>query len=327
MLRPNFEIQIGDIKIDNSTNNLISLIIHQSMDIPSHSLHCYLRINEPLSKLVKGDQITIDLGYNNNLALIFKGFIDSTDLKASTILVVGLTSMLKLCNLRIDRFYEHQNAGYVVKDLAKVANVEVDTIENGIDLPYFAIDNNSNAYEHIKYLAVCSGYDFFGTNNEKLKFSENQFVVKHSISYGKDIIKIKHLETTDIFKTVTVVGESPSSFKGERTTHWLTKNVIQGKEEDFGYEGNFGYDLLIVDRNIRTTVTAAKLARSYLNRIRPKINLMIEITGNQNIMLGETIQIKDVPHKMTNGNYQVREIQHKLNKMDGFTTIIKCRGA
>ena len=40
-----------------------------------------------------------------------------------------------------------------MKDLADVAGVDTKDIEDGVKFPYYAVDSNNNAYEHIKELA------------------------------------------------------------------------------------------------------------------------------------------------------------------------------
>jgi phage protein D len=335
MLHPYYRIEIGDLKIEHKTCDLSSLTIDLSLDIPSHLSECQFRIGGDASKISNGDPVTVSLGYDeDDLTTVFKGFVDTIETRSSLLIVQALTSMLKLCKLRIDKFYEHQNAGFIVKDLANIVNISTDVIEDGIDLPYYTVDNNSNAYEHIRYLGLCSDVEIYSTNLDMIVFRKDDTEVKHFLRFGKDIIKVERIEYTTVLKSVRIIGESPSSFRGAATSHWLTKQVIEGRAEDSSQmtsggtssSGSSGYDISLSNKIVRNTKSASNVATAYLNRLRSRISLMIEVIGNPKIMLGQTISIRGFPEEIVKGNFKVSDLQHNLSKTKGFTTIVKCRG-
>ena len=106
------------------------------MDIPSHLLECQFIIGETTSKISSGEPVTVSLGYDEeDLTTVFKGFVDTIETRSSLLIIQALTSMLKLCKLRLDKFYEYQNAGSIVKDLTNIVNIPTDVIEDGIKSP------------------------------------------------------------------------------------------------------------------------------------------------------------------------------------------------
>ena len=144
-------------------------------------------------------------------------------------------------------------------------------------------------------------------------FKNDENEIKHFLQFGKDIIKVKRIQETNRLKSVRIVGESPSSFRGAATSHWLTKQVIEGTAEDSGQNGSSSdYDISISNKIVPNKKSASNVATAYLNRLRSKITLMIEVIGNPNIMLGQTINIKDFPDERVKGNFKVRDIKHNL---------------
>src|SRR5262249_30984871 len=155
-----------------------------------------------------------------------------------------------LSRLRIDKFYEQRTAGQIVKDLADNASVETLDIEDGVKFPYYAIDSNKNAYEHIKELAVICGYDIYCNPNNKLMFKKYNPTLKHSIQYGKNLIRLSLDDLSNFYQGVKVIGESPSSESGPETSHWLKK------EQVYSSAGSEESSLTIVNRAVKDEDTA-----------------------------------------------------------------------
>ncbi len=279
----------------------------------------------------KGDPVRISLGYRNNddggngksdLTDVFNGSIYSAKAQDTKIKITALTPFIKLCNLRLDRFYEQQSAGAIVKDLAHTADVSIDAASEGIQFPSYAISSSKSAYEHIIELAGLCGFDFYSTNKAKLVFRKYEARKTHLLEYGKNIINIHKVDQSLSAGSVKVFGSSPSSSRGSDVWHWLTKKNVQGSS---GIErGNT--QLSIQSKAIRDEDTAKEVADVTLKRLK-SLMVVINTVGNAKIMLGDAAKIQGVPEQDLNGEFQVRGIEHFLSKSYGFTTVVACVGS
>lgn len=325
MLHPIYGIQTNSISNENQFDNLVSLLIDLSLDIPSHLFEGNFGRKGESIDFVKQDQITVSLGYEEELVDVYKGIIDTIDLHLSEFSILALSSMLKLCNLKLDRFYEKQNAGYIVKDLCKAAGVSIDTVEDGMELPYYTIDSNKNAYEHVRFLSDSCGFETYMNNEDKLVFKKYEIENEHKLAYGQDIIYIKKLDSVELLKAVKIVGESPASIKGADTTHWYTKKMVESAADNED-KTEMSQDLVLQNKFVKTTETASNVAMANLNKLKSVPMELIKIVGNPNIKLCDTVNIEGCPDMSLNGKFQVRRIRHSFSKKNGFTSLLKCRG-
>jgi hypothetical protein len=323
MLHPTYKIEAaGTLNPDSS--DVSSITVNLSMDEPIDIFEGSIKFRGQAEspRVTKGTDVTVYLGYDDNLTDAFEGNIDAFHFRYPKFYVHAVSDMFLLTLKRFDKFYEQQTAGAIVKDLCQSAGVEVDDVSDGVQLPYYAVDSNRNVYEHVRYLAGISGFDVYTTNKNKLVFKKFQAKEKHVIEYGKNLIKLNKVEQTKVIDSVKVFGESPSSSQGSQTTHWLTKQKVQGTA---GNEG--GNEIIIEDRVIKDEDTAKHVADAVFERLNSGIFFITtEVLGNPKIMLGDSVTIKGMPYDPINGEYQARSVEHYFSKTSGFITTIKCRG-
>lgn len=339
LLHPSYEIKVGSSIVKSGlSDTAISILVDMTIDSYAGSTETVLRVKEDNKiPIKKNSPITISIGYDNTLVLVFNGKIDTLSINFSQISIIALNSIFSLCNFRTDRFYENQTAGDIVKDLAKDAKVEVDNISDGFMFPYYAVDSNKNAFEHIKDLAFLCGFDIYCTPEDKLVFKKYEPKTKHKLMYGQNIIKIKKLDPSITYNSLSILGESPSSIKGSDTSHWLTKKQVKGfaeselKDDDGGGSGGVGgegstKELHLSKRFVKDEDTAKKIAEGSLKKLNSHLLLQIEIVGNPSIFLGDSIIIQNVPLKELNGEYRIKTIEHFISKYTGYVTTLKCQG-
>ena len=334
MFRPQFEVALGSLILNNEKNeNIDSILIEQSTEIPSDNLIVLLANDEkhPTFSIKKGDKASASLGYHNEeMEQLFTGTIDSVESDINTTRISCMTSMINLCRLRTDLFFEQQTSGFIVKELLKLAQVEADEggPSDGILFPFYAIDSNTNAFEHVKKLSRLNGFVTYMNNMDKFVFKKFDPKKTHTIEYGKDIIHVTRIKQTLESKSVEVYGESPSSSMGSDTAHWLTKKQVKGESPISAEDGNgeAGRALLVYERVLKDDEMASHVAKAAANRLNLSEMVGIRIAGNQKIMLGHAVELKNIPDDSLNGKYQIRDISHALNKGSGFITLLKCIG-
>lgn len=319
MLKPVFKIKIGSETYEpGSQSPVLRLDVDLNMDIPADSFEIILGVDDNTLNIKEGDDAIIELGYEGELKKVFTGSVDNVVPALTTLRVKGLNYASKLLELRVNKVFEKQTAGKIVSDLAKGSGVKEDTVKPGISFPYYVIDDSKNSYEHIKELAGLCGYDIYMTNENKLVFKNYEKKDTHTLEYGVNIIDADYDEDRPMIKSVNVQGESPSSFKGADTSHWLTKRSVDGLSGS-------GSGVLFTHPALRDKDTAAKVAKAIMDDLQRNLSGTIETVGNADVKLGDTLEVKGMSNSKMNGEFQVRSVEHQMSKSRGFITTIGWR--
>ena len=321
MLHPAYKITIGSVNIDSAQTSSIAALVSVTTALSKNASAgvATIGLGQSTEQPIQiGDPVIVELGYNGQTTKVMEGTVDEIKPNIETVVVTAYTSVQKLLELRLNQAYENQTAGAIVSDLASQVGIDTQTVEDGINFPFYAIDDRRNGYEHLHDIAQKCGFDLYLNPNNKLIFKEFQTSSSaHSLHYGKHIIRLKHFKAETDFKNIVVRGESPASSQGTDTSHWLTKRFDNFK----GATGSEGPCLSIQDATIRTKEAADISARGRKNIIdRKQRQGLVEILGNANIMLGDIVEITEAPQSDLNGFFQVRGVSHTLNKDTGFKT-------
>ena len=136
-LYPIFKVQIGSSTLDNEKSDIIDIAVRTSMDSAPGHFETSIKFDENAGNFAKDDKVIVSLGHDKDgakdLTTVFTGKVDSISNTGPKTMVVS--PLTKLYNLRIDRFYNNQYAGDIVKDMAKESQIDVDTALNGIKFP------------------------------------------------------------------------------------------------------------------------------------------------------------------------------------------------
>lgn len=271
----------------------------------------------------EGDAVTIELGWDGEMELVFTGVVEAVDWGIGRMEVACVGSQMKLMRARADRAFVSQAAGQVVTALAADAGVETETVEDGIDLPVYLVDSARSSYDHCLGLARRCGFDLYTTEEEKLVFA--QFAVTsadHTFRYGEQIIGAS-VEKGIALDEVSIVPESPASSSGDETASWFIKDP----SPHAGKAGGGPATLLLSDPLLRTKEAAdrAANARLYLSQ-RGAVLGCVELMGSPKVRLGEAVALEGVPDAGVDGLYQVMTVRHCLDRRRGFRTFVALGG-
>lgn len=318
VLKPNYLIEIGSETFQPTSRCVFDVRVKLNMDAFVNEFEVFFTPTKKVFKVKRGDDVSIKLGYTDNLHDVFEGTVDDVERGFSMVRVTGFNFAFRLLNLRVNQVYENQSAGKIVSDLAGKTGIKVEDVMDGISFPIYVVDDSKNAFEHIRDLADKCGFDVFLNVNNKLVFKGYERSEPHVLEYGKNIIELEVYDYRPIYKGVTVFGESPASYKGADTFCWLTKKQV---------EGVAGSDMVlpIFDPTIRDKDTAESVAKNKLKVLSKSVSGVAKIIGNSEIKLGDTIEIKGAPDGSINGEFQVRGVEHVLNRVEGFITYVYWR--
>ncbi len=316
-MRPNYLVTIGseEFSLENEPE-VISVKVIRNIGLPTDSSEVLLVGSEDYS-FAKGDEIKIQLGYDDEMEPVFNGLVENINYEVNRVRVSALGLGAHLLRLRLNRVYLNQTAGSIASDIAKEATIEIKTASDGISFPTYVIDDSMNGYEHLLKLAERCNFDVYITEDEKLVFKEWENGLNHSLQYGAEIISISSFDFSPLFTGASVYGESPSSVKGSDTYHWLTKEQVMG-------EAGSGAVLSIHDPAIRDKKTAQAVADAQMEKMRYSFGFYVESVGKPKIKLGDTVTLEDIPNSALAGQLEVRSFEHYLSKDKGFTTIVTC---
>ncbi|MEM1546354.1 MAG: hypothetical protein QXP91_07830 [Candidatus Methanomethylicia archaeon] len=318
MLYPNYRLEIGSKEFTINSQSITSITVKLGLGPKIDSCRVLLVGDDAASSIGRGDNVNVYLGYDDDLVKVFTGIVDIVDVGYSQVKVDSLSPSVNLLKLRLNRVYNNQTAGQIVSDLLSTAGVSRVEVMDGLSFPIYVIDDRLNAYEHIEKLARRCGFVFYTSSDGGLIFKKYVEDGKHTLKYGEDILAINMVEMVEAYGCIKVFGESPSSMMGSETYHWLTKREIVG-------ESGSGHTLIIQDFAIKDKGTAENVAQNVLDNVKKSFSIMLRIVGNANIKVNDTVEVKDMPEEKLNGLFQVVDVEHYLDKMNGFTSIITCR--
>ncbi len=311
-------LDVGDI----SKQYVVSIAVETSLAPSVDVVEIYLSGGEQAPRVTIDDTGTIALGYeDSSTELILTGQIESTRHNLSRINRITATNgSATLAKLRVNQSYEQQTAGEIVNDLASLAEVETDTIEDGISFPFYVVDDRSTAYQHIANLAKKSGYLAYFTPEGKLNFAPfSAGDPVQTFTYGQDILALQLTDAAPVVGSVTTVGEGAAGSQGQDAWSWLVKDPASVQAT----AGEGDSEHLVSDASLRSSDAAQQVAAGLASAAAfMQLTGKLLVPGAPAVVVGSTIEITDAPQDALNGLCQVRWVRHHFSKHQGFTTQI-----
>jgi phage protein D len=329
MLTPGYKLTLGRKVVDTAkdplTNTAVDVLVELDIETPIDTVVVTLGQVGDLNPQVD-DPATIALGYadeSSGLVTVFTGSVIALDQGSLTNRVKGYTAANALLRTFVDRSYQSKNAGAIVRDLAKEGKVDVATADAGIAFPSYVVDGRRSAYAHMRDLAELCGFDLYLDSAGKLVFEEF-FGGKavHVFENAKHILSLDILRGQPTANSVVAWGESPTGSSGDDSWPWLTKDFSGSK----GTAGS-GQPVLLLERPALRTASAAQKAAdaAQLAIKRRTLQGRLLTIGRPEVKLGDAIVLRGMPDASLNTSFQVRTVRHRMNKTDGFTTLIGFR--
>lgn len=325
MLQVNHKITIGSGSfLSNAPSGsvqertrLINLRASASLNIPTNACRLVLSSPDDLSFAPK-DRVTVELGYQDNLAKIFTGTVDTVEWDIDQVTIRATSSFQKLLAASFNLLYEKSKAGDIVSDILTRLGLSSGKVENGIEFPVYMIGDNDSVYQHLRTLARQCGFDFYADPEDQVLFAPYSPAKTHKFEYGVNILSLTAEQPTTPITGVEVYGESPTSFgQGADAYAWLTKQEVQGKTGD-----SSGVVKRLADPTARTLEIASQIAQAILAAEVPKRRGSLKAIGTPEVKLGSAIEIAKMPIASQNGSFKVIEIQHSLSRQQGFCSQI-----
>ncbi len=321
VLKPGYKIQMEGTTLDTEKEYPVkSIRVNQDMAIPAHSCEIIFVLSDETAKIKKGKEITVEMGYEDKLVKVFEGPVDKNNPGISEIRVVAMSPAVKLLLSRGNKVFLEMSAGDIASSLAGDSGLQAST-SSGVKLPTYYMDSSKNAYEHIKELAVKSGFNFYMASDNKLFFGKDSKGDSHTLEYGVNIIKAEAHEDFQAASSVRVVGETFEE-------HFMKKQFsAEDKEKLEDVKNNLKVDaeIVVYDASVKNKETADGMVKGLNENLKKTLSGTFKIIGDAKIKLGDEIKVSGMKHSKMNGDFQVRSVEHYVSKTAGFTTLVGWR--
>lgn len=322
VLKPSYKILIDGTTLDTEKEYPVkSIRVNQDMAIPAHSCEIVFGLSDETSEIEKGRELTVEMGYEDELVKVFEGLIDKNNPGISEMRVVAMSPAVKLLLSRSNRVYLDISAGDIASILAGDSGFQASP-SPGAKLHAYYMDSSKNAYEHLRELAVKSGFNFYITSDNELFFGKDSDGGSHTLEYGVNIIKADAHEDFQAASNVRVVGE-----KFEE--HFMKEQYSAEHDEELEdvkkHLQNVAAEVVVYDASVKNQETADDMAKGLNENIKKTLSGTFKIIGDGKIKLGDVIQVSGMKHSKMNGDFQVRSIEHYMSKAAGFTTLVGWR--
>lgn len=333
MLRPAYRVTVGDRVVDTTAepraSTVVEIVVRLDMGTPADEVTIVQGQVGGL-RAVPGDDLTVDLGYADDdagLVRVLTGTVVAVEPDLRTERVIGHSRADALLRTRVDRTFEDTTSGDIVRALAAEAGVDVARVEDGPASHAYVVDGRRDATRHIRDLAMLAGFDTYLTPGGGLVFEAlagNRTV--HVLKYGEHVLAAELTRARPAAGTVLAVGESPGASRGDESWAWLTKDFTQFR----GSAGSTAPTLLLERSALRTAQASAAAATAVADALAAAaVRGRVRIQGRPQIALGDLIRLERFPERagvdQLDGNYQVRGVEHRLTKADGFVTDVDFR--
>jgi phage protein D len=321
VLKPSYKILIDGTALDTEKEYPVkSIRVNQDMAIPAHSCEIVFGLSDETANIEKGGKLTVEMGYEDSLVKVFEGPIDKNNPGISEVRVVAMSPAVKLLLSRSNQVFLDMSAGDIANIIAGGSGLQAST-SSGANLHSYYMDTSMNAYEHLRELAVKSGFNFYVTSDNELFFGEDSDGGSHKLEYGVNIIQAEAHEDFQAASIVRVAGETFEEHFMKKPYYVDNDEELEDVKKEFGIDAEF----VVYDASIKNEVTAEGMAKGLNENIKKTLSGTFKIIGDAKIKLGDEIQVSGMKHSKMNGSFQVRSVEHYMSKTAGFTTLVGWR--
>ncbi len=312
MANVSYHISIGSKTYEADRTTLKSLQVHSTLKTPVNQAIIVLAVNESFGT---GDPVSIALGHDGKTEKVFTGEVRSVEysLEATTVSATSTASLFT--GYYLDKGYEKQSCGAIVKDLAGMVGVRTGTVAEGITFPFLTLSGAYSALHHLQTLAAYSGADLFSDPEDQLYMAPYAQKPGKIFTYGESILEVEKETLEPEVDGVVVFGESTG--KGDEGDYWFKKAEVKGTAGS-----TKGAVKRLAIYAARTKDLCKTLATNLYEATRIKARGRILVLNGEKATIGGTISLKGLPEKSANGSYKVTAIRHVINRDEGFTTEI-----
>lgn len=302
-----------------------NIVVYSSLGPTADYVVIELREDGDAPDIALGDELQIALGYaDSETTTVLSGEISiiQRDLRGACRVHITNGSH-RLLKGHLNSSFEEQNAGDIVKHLSGEAGVDTDTVDDGVDYPFYVIDDRRSLYHHMNDLARQNGFVLTFSPEGKLNFAAVNGEVVATFTYAVDLISLSLDESATHFGQTTVVGAGASGSEGTDAWCW-----INSKRDPIASQQGSG-DAAMIQRvaALRSADAVQAAATAQLDRVSALgLKGKIRVPGTPQLLAGSTFEVSETTDGLLDGTFVAQKVSHVFNKRGGFTTEIEFVG-
>ena len=315
----------GGEGVDPWQRTVQSITVQQGLaPIPDHAT-IVLRADSDAPSIALDDKLQLSLGYQDSDAvMVLSGHISriQRDIRGSYRITLA-NGAHRLLRARINSSFEDQSAGDIVSHLADATGVETDSVDDGVNYPFYVVDDRRSLYHHMVVLAQQNGFALYFSAQGKLNFAPLNGDSVAQFHYGIDLIALQHIESPALFGQVTVVGSGAAGSDGADAWPWVTDQRAAISAQD----GSGNAAAIARYSALRSADAVKTAAAAQLDYIATKASSgRLRVPGAPAVLPGSAFEIASTPEGALDGKYIAQRVTHSLNKRGGFVTDITFTG-
>lgn len=273
------------------------------------------KVEEPATLTLANDEQEVDV-FSGKIRAIRRSFDD--------IEVTALDAGGALAALRPSVTYEKVTAGTLIRNLCDAAGVSTGTIEDGVELAFYAADPTRTALDHVARVAGWSGALAWVTaDNELTATVLNTEQAELALRYGRELRAIRQIGLPAPVERFVVAGESGTGSISATEVLRPTTDFFAGNRPD-NPSASVRWTFEPALRTAKAAGTAgAALDRRYRStRERGTLDAFLL----PQLAPGTVFEVQDLPDGLTQGPFWAMQVQHRLDGRGGTTRVRFAKG-
>jgi hypothetical protein len=269
-----------------------------------------------------GDDVTIHLDSGEIEADVFSGQISSIERSLDRIRVRALDGGGILARLRLVVTYEKVSAGTAIRNLCSEAGVDVGSVDDGVDLAFYAVDDQRSALVHIARLAGFSGALASITADGALQAPVvDPTQAERALRFGREILGISQRRRAAPVTDFVVAGEAGAGSSSAPEALRPTSDFFAGnKPAEASATARWRWEPAL-----RTVQGAERAGAAWKRRYAARAAAgEIEAYLQPDLRPGSVIEVQDLPAGLEKGPLLVEHVRHRLSARGAVTTLGIC---
>jgi hypothetical protein len=318
MQNVSYQVTIGGESLASGpSSTLLALEVRAGLRVPVNACRLVLHGRSELSAAA-GDPVTVALGYDGSDETVFTGVVSSVAHAFQQVEVEALGAFTALTAARLNLLYEQETAGGMVSDVLGKLTLAEGTVEAGLKVAAYAMNDGRSAWAHLDSLARRCGFLFYADEEDQAHFKAYDPAATHALAYGSDILAYQHDARPADVVGVEIHGDSPAGQgQGDDASSWFTKKEVKGTAGE-----STGRVLRLFDPAARNTNVAGDIAAGVLAGYQRSAGGRLRVLGAPRVRLGDAVELSKLPASAHNGEARVAGVLHRVGPRVGFVTDI-----
>jgi hypothetical protein len=261
-----------------------------------------------------GDDVALRLDGGDGAADVFAGDLDATERLLDATVAIAINAGGLLARTRPAVTVEQATSATVIRALCDEAGADVGSLDDGVQLAYYAADPTRTAWEHVARVAGWAGAIARVDPDGKV----GSLVVQSgaadvALRYGRDVLVLERLDARRSVETFAVAGETGVGAADDADALRPATDFFAGNRPD----GPGGGSAWTFEPALRTTGAARKAGDARASRYaaaghRWRLDALLQPA----LRPGGIVEITHLPDGLTGGTFVVESVHHVVSSHD-----------